>query len=352
MNLRDPLWSSSSKASNNSTPMINNIDSSGIPGLLKNHTDSIVNAVLSDGSHLFTLKEFLYIAFTTTFITLGIPLLGIKLLRAILQSFLRNIAAWRVLLIVLLLTGTVIIGIYIPWYSFFTISVPQIAFGMYKFIKGEIMPPQGTWRTRRWQKRWMVYVALSTVCAFNAYAKYPFWNLMPIVYLFFLGCLSNDGQLLFEYNVLSKDTTLKIPNLRKKHHKHGIWILSGFYIALSISSLWNPVLSIQFNTFFFGIYTGLYAMNMVREALILGGDPVEWVGFVIFSSGSICLDAFITYSSSLPTLPFCYRVIWRLWKNDQAFIGKYLPGWMNFRRGTDRAVDIESSQAQEAQHNS
>jgi hypothetical protein len=349
MNISDPLWSSS-KASDDFTSIASKTNSSNTSGFLQYQTDAIIHAISSSSSHLFTLKEFLYVGFATTVITVGIPLLGIKIYRVTLQLFLRTIASWQIAVAPIILAD-LLIPPFAPRLTFPLVNLPQIIIGLCGLgFKPKSVPPLGTWLKGTWQKRWMVYVALATVCIFNYDVECNSWALVPINYLSGLALLTNDGQLLFRYHLLSKDTTMNIPDLRKKYYKRGIWLLSSFYIALSVSSIWNPFLSYYFTAIFFGIYTGLYGLNKLRASISLRKNQVEWIGFMIIVGASVCLDVFVFYSTTLPTVPFFYHICWRLWVNDQVFIKKYLPDWINFRKQQiGREVDTENGRTQEIQ---
>lgn len=350
MNIRDPLWNSPTPAdeiSNFRSPM----DGTGPLEFTQNQTNSTVGAVSTSGSHLFTLKEFLYVGFILTAITLGVPFLGVKIFWTIVRWLKQHTRIWRFVGIILGLGYVVCNFVFFPQLIFLTVIIPQQIFGAFRLVferdlSGKIK------QKKKWAKSRIAFFALTAMPGFNHFDEYldtnpriyNLWAIAPVIYLFIRG-IAPSRRFLFRFHLLSQDTILRIPEVKKRYHKLGIGFFATICVLLSILNLFMPAGSKYFTTTLFGTYTLLYGVDKFRERSILGqvlSLQWEWFGFLAVVAGSIASDALVHGSVLIPTAPFLYRIVYCLAVNDQGFITTYLPNWMNFRRvPADRPVDSE-----------
>lgn len=326
MNISDPLWNSPplANASSNFTLSANGTDSLG---LAQNQTHSIIDALSTSGAHLFTLKEFLYIGFSLTAITLGFPLLGVKIFRSTVRFINRHVSASFYVLFFLVICSIGVTNSYFPSLTKWGVTILEVAFGTVMLLyKAE---PLSYWHrewTRRWKKKWMAFIALVAVAISS-----PAFILLPLAYLIIYE-ISASMRPFFASHPFSKDTDLPIPPLKRKYFKLGMGLLAAICVVLSVSSPWIPLLQKPSIVSAFGMYASLYGIDNFLAALRLRRARVEWGGFLISVGVSAIFDLLFYFSVTLPTVPLVYRILVCLYVNDQEFITKYLPEWMNSRR--------------------
>ncbi|PVH89437.1 hypothetical protein DL98DRAFT_101598 [Cadophora sp. DSE1049] len=215
MNISNPLWNQ--QRQNSEPAVIDDVNSTLT--LSQSQTESIIASILNSGSHLFTLKEFLYIGTTLTVVTLGLPLLGVSLFRTVVRSVKQNFGRWRFMVVVVVFSYAWI-AIYLLyeqcWITFMTLTAPQILLGLYlTTMERNVQSRKTTLRLNsEWSKVWIAYLALVAISGTNYYDVYNFWLLLPFFYLFLLA-ISANRKLLFRFCVLSKDTILRIPEKTK-----------------------------------------------------------------------------------------------------------------------------------------
>ena len=347
MNISDPLWNGPQISEQ--APLTDNDNNSD---LSQSQTESIVSAILNSGSHLFTFKEFLYVGTTLTVVTLGLPMLGGPFFRVVVRSAKRNFGKWRFVVMLVYFSYTWV-AIYVlsnrREILFTTLVLPSSALGFY-LTAVDRASRSGIFKIQMksdWPKVWIAYWSTAAASGITVLEvqHHNFWLLVPIFYLF-LVAISANRNLLFRFRILSKETILRIPELKTKYRKYFVWLLVLLSVVARIGSLFAQLLVSTITTYLFGIYLGLYAAG---KYLVHRQRRAEWTLFFMAVVGCMICDVIVAYSPTLPVVPLAFRVGYCLYIDDRVFITKYLPQWMGRKRiiarprGSRAATDAEAA---------
>jgi len=307
--------------------------------LSQNQTDALIAAISTSGPHLFTFPTFLIVAFTVTFMTIILPLIAGNIFRIVLQSVDHYKGHWRVLVSALSIATIVLTRIFIP---------PDIQF-IYIIIFGV---PQGIFaviilhKTAYSRKRWIAYAGiLSTSIAYDAvsfsdrYTSETGWflgltGILPLLYVFVLGAATNIAVLMRTRSPRWKNSlSFDIPATITTHQKEWIWALAAAWVGFNVGLYFAP------NTLLLYIagYTvvlGLYGIGRMFASM----RTYHWEIYLAMVLLSAALDYWFTHGLLLSTVPFLWLILFRFYQNDQAFITRYFPNWMNFRKSRSHSM--------------
>jgi hypothetical protein len=311
--------------------------------LSQNQTDALIAAISTSGPHLFTFPTFLIVAFTVTFMTIILPLIAGNIFRILLQSVDHYKGHWKVLVFVLSIATIVLTRIFIP---------PDMQL-IYIIIFGV---PQGIftviilYKTASNRKRSIAYAGiLSTSIGYDAASfsdGYRFeaglflglTGILPLLYLFVLGAANHIAVTMRNRSPRWKDSlSFEIPATITTHQKEWIWALAAAWVSFNVGLYFAPntlLLYIAGYTVVLGFYGigRIFASKRTHEGLY------KWIFYLGMVLLSATLDYSVTRGLLLSTVPFFWLILFRFYQNDQAFITRYFPNWMNFRKSRSQSM--------------
>lgn len=382
MNVSDPLWKTKHKAPASGatstptqvdkfitiynslalhrswkfSPIANDSSTDGL-GLSQSQTNALIAAISTSGPHLFTFPTFLIVAFTVTFMTIILPLIAGTIFRILLQSVDHYKGHWRTLVLILTIATIVLTRKFIPF------DLQYI----YIFIFGF---PQGTfalfilYRTECGQKRWIAYagilsasivydavsfqdgsyeaVSLRDGHTFNAPLFLGLTGILPLLYLFIMGLAADITVFMRTQSPYWKNKlNFNIPSAFTTHQKEWIWVLAAIWIGFKVGLYFAVKLAQEILFLYIAGYSvvlGCYSIERFVASRRANEGLNKWAFYLVTVGCSTFLDTFFTQGLLLSTMPFLWLIGFRFWQNDQAFITRYFPKWMNFRRQQSHPV--------------
>ncbi|KAF4632165.1 hypothetical protein G7Y89_g5971 [Cudoniella acicularis] len=373
MNLSEPIWPASSNSSNatsnNTNPIssraylptfpnpsvstrdtnatvesMNNSIADYLP-IFQNSTDAFVNAISSSGPHLFTFTSFLIVAFTVTLATIGLPLVAGPIIRTAIRALDDNKRHWRIVVTIFTIAVIVLCRYYLdPSVYVIIFSVPQGFLAIWKLYQAR--------RFSRNKKRWIIYSSLlslsilydTTAISYSEFigdigymhgnnrstnTLYFFIGLtgiLPPSYLFILELIIDLASL------RTNGKKSRLFNSFVCHQKYWLWGLASSWTALNIGLSFVPETSIIYIAGV-SVAFGLYGLDALWTAFLEHEGRCKWAGFLLVVGACTGGDTVATLGLLLSFVPGGYIIVYSLLVNDQVFITKFLPGWMNWRKG-------------------
>ena len=371
MNVSDPLWKpkpNDSASGKSSTPAqigsfvtlynslaphrfgksssIANASSPESLDLSQNQTNALIAAISTSGPHLFTFQTFLIVAFTVTFMTIILPLIAGNVFRIVLQSIDHYKGHWRVLVFILSIATIVLTRTFIPPYTQY---IYIIIFGV----------PQGTfalfilYRTLCNKKRWIAYAGVLSISIGYDAASFPYsydaasfpygytfnagpflglTGILPLLYLFIMGSAADITVFMRTQSPYWKNKlSFKVPSTFTVHRKQWIWVLAVIWICFNIGLYFAPDTLLLYPAGY-SVVLGIYSIGRFIASRRMNEGRTKWAIYLWFVVCSTLMDYYFTQGLLLSTIPFFWLIFFRFWQNDQAFITRYFPKWMNFRR--------------------
>lgn len=124
-------------------------------------TDAIVSAIeeasSSPSPHLWSFAQFLYISVALSATTIILPIIAGPIFRVTLRSFYQYKVYWRLAVFAFVFSSTIVLDVYIPPLPFEVVfGAPQVVFSLYKLAQAKLRGRQ--------KKRWTAYATLLSVC--------------------------------------------------------------------------------------------------------------------------------------------------------------------------------------------
>jgi hypothetical protein len=311
--------------------------------LSQNQTDALIAAISTSGPHLFTFPTFLIVAFTVTFMTIILPLIAGNIFRIVLQSVDHYKGHWRVLVSALSIATIVLTRIFIP---------PDFQI-IYILIFGV---PQGIFavtilhKTAYSRKRWIAYAGiLSTSIAYDTasfsdrYTSETGWffgltGILPLLYLFVLGAATNIAVLMRTRSPRWKNSlSFDIPATITTHQKEWIWALAAAWVGFNVDLYFAPDTLLLYIAGY-TVVLGYYGIGRIFASVRTHEGGSKWVFYLAMVLLSAASDYWVTQGLLLSTVPFLWLILFRFYQNDQAFITRYFPNWMNFRKSRSHST--------------
>jgi len=231
--------------------------------------------------HLWTIKQFLYIAFAITAVTIVMPLIASTVFRAILTSINRYKTYWRMAILIVGIPVLITLDIFLPPLILsLLVGIPQ---GMLALVNWSRVVQ----RQKKW-KRWNGYITLLTAClyldilfaksvhdepnALNSTGHYlVLTGILPPLYLFVILIQTDTPQVPTSKRPLSLKLpllaaildfiALRIQSLKDTYNDHRIlchWCM--FVIGATI----NTVLDLTFDGYYIIPFTPFILYSIER----------------------------------------------------------------------------------------
>jgi hypothetical protein len=282
--------------------------------------NAIVTAITSSGPHLFAFKTFLIVAFIITISTIVLPLLADSIFRAALRSIDRYKSYWRVSILVLGIAAIVATRVFLADYIYVIIfGVPQGLFGIWKLYTAK----------KPVEERWIAYfflLLMSIALDISAGDFVGFTGILPLIYLFFLGFVS-DIKVFLRGRLPHLIQWLRTRKIIIAHYKYWIWALVLIWIwmntALYFASKVKFSVTKGYSAFLF-----LYGLGKFRTALKTRENTIRWPGFIFAIIGAWFMDFYLSAPIAMAAIPFTYLILFQYLVNDQEFMKSYFPSWL------------------------
>jgi hypothetical protein len=201
------------------------------------------------------------------------------------------------------------------------------------------------YKTASNRKRWIAYAGiLSTSIGYDAASfsdGYTFeaglflglTGILPLLYLFVLGAATDIAVLMRTRSPRWKN----IPATITTHQKEWIWALAAAWVSLNVGLYFAPDTLLLYIAGY-TVVLGFYGIGRIFASMRTHEGLYKWIFYLGMVLLSATLDYSVTRSLLLSTVPFFWLILFRFYQNDQAFITRYFPNWMNFRKSRSQSM--------------